>query len=268
MPGRARPERRGPRRASALLLLLWPLGAAAQGLEAVPPDLTWGKVAATPHLHFAALPRGRAVSVLVWGGIGSGDAARFAAALNGAGAIDDVEVFSPGGVLDEGLNMGYEVRRRGLATRIPAGARCVSACNFAFMGGVVRSIDAGARFEVHMFATGDEVGREIRHDVDDPPRSIADFNNRFPDNQLDPAGVRDYLAQHGTALGTFLRDQAIGEDIKQIQQSAAEVSAKIGQFLLRMQLSLDFLTTFASIPNDFPRPLSAAELRRFNVVND
>lgn len=266
MPGRGRPERRAA--AWVLALLLWPLGAAAQGLEAVPPDLTWAKVAATPHLHFAAIPRGRARSVLVWGGIGDGDAQRFAQALNTAGAIDDVEFFSPGGLLDEGLSMGYEVRRRSLATRVPAGARCASACNFAFMGGVVRSIDPGARFEVHMFATGDEVTRQIRHDVDDPPRSIAAFNDRFPDTQLDPAGVQDYLTQHNVTLAVFLRDQAVSEDIKSIQQNAAATAAKIGQFLLRMQLSLDFLTAFARIPNDFPRPLSATELRRFNVVND
>jgi hypothetical protein len=138
----------------------------------------------------------------------------------------------------------------------------------AFMGGVVRSIDQGARFEVHMFATGEEVTREVRRDVDDPPRSIAAFNDRFPDAQLDPAGVEEYVTQHNTSLAAFLRDQAVSEDIKSIQQNAAATSAKIGQFLLRMQLSLDFLTAFASIPNDFPRPLSAAELRRFNVVND
>jgi hypothetical protein len=266
VPGRGRPERRAA--AWVLALLLWPLGAAAQGLEGVPPDLTWAKVAATPHLRFAAIPRGRARSVLVWGGIGDGDAQRFAQALNAAGAIDDVEFFSPGGLLDEGLSMGYEVRRRSLATRIPAGARCASACNFAFMGGVVRSIDQGARFEVHMFATGEEVTREIRHDVDDPPRSIAAFNDRFPDTQLDPAGVQEYLTQHNVTLAVFLRDQAVSEDIKSIQQNAAATAAKIGQFLLRMQLSLDFLTAFARIPNDFPRPLSPAELRRFNVVND
>ena len=255
------------RRLALIAALMAPLPAAAQGMEPPPPTLSWEQVASTPHLHFAAIPHGAASIVLAWGGIGAGDAGRFAAALAAAGAIYEVQFFSPGGLLDEGLQMGYTVRARQLATRVPQGARCASACNFAFMGGVVRSIDEGARFEVHMFETGDAVAREIMRDVVAPPRGVAEFNSRYPDAQLDPAALPALLAQRGMTEAAFLREQAISEDIKQIQQNAAATAAKIGQFLLRMQLSLDFLTTFASIPNDTPRTLTREELRRFNVVN-
>jgi hypothetical protein len=254
--------------AACVAAWLIPLAAAAQGLEAPPPALTPAQVMQSPHMHFAAVPRGAARIILAWGGIGEGDARRFAAALNRAGPIYEVQFFSPGGLLDEGLKIGYTVRARALATRIPRGARCASACNFAFMGGVVRSIDEGARFEVHMFATGDEIAQEVRRDVQDPPRSIAAFNARYPDTRLNPDAVETYLVQHHVSLDTFLRDQAISEDIKLIQQTSAETAAKIGQFLLRMQLSLDFLTAFARIPNDTPRALTREELLRFNVVNE
>ena len=242
--------------------------ARAQGLEAPPASLTWAQVATTPHLHFAAIPHGHGRIVLAWGGIGQGDAARFAEALRQAGPIDEVQFFSPGGLLDEGLQMGYTMRARGLAARVPRGARCASACNFAFMGGVIRSIDPGAQFEVHMFANGVALADEVARDVRSPPTDIAAFNNRFPDTQLDPAAVQAVLAQRRESLGAFLRERTISEEIKLIQQYSAKTAAKIAQFLLRMQLSLDFLTEFADIPNDTPRPLTPTELRRFNVVND
>lgn len=260
--------RRAWQAAALSLALLAPRRAAAQVLEAPPASLTWAQVAQAPHMHFAAIPHGAARIVLAWGGIGEGDARRFAAALDRAGAIYEVQFFSPGGLLDEGLKMGYDVHARRLATRVPSGARCASACNFAFMGGIVRSVDPGARFEVHMFATGDALIRQVRRDVQDPPHSIAVFNDRYPGTQLDPAAVQAYLVRHRLTLDVFLRDQAVSEDIKLIQQSSAETAAKIGQFLLRMQLSLDFLTAFAGIPNDMPRALTRAELQRFNVVNN
>ena len=253
-------------------LLLLGAGAAlaparAQVLEAPPRSLTWAQVASTPHMHFAAIPHGQGRIVLAWGGIGQGDAARFAEALREAVPIDEVQFFSPGGLLDEGLQMGYAMRARGLAARVPRGARCASACNFAFMGGVIRTVDPGAKFEVHMFANGPALARQVAQDVRNPPADIAAFNSRFPDTQLDPAAVQRYLQQHQEPLGAFLRDQTVTEEIKLIQQYSAKTAAKIGQFLLRMQLSLDFLTEFANIPNDTPRALTPAELRRFNVVN-
>ena len=248
--------------------LLLPAAAGAQTLEAPPQSLRWADVVAAKHMHFAAIPHGAARIVLAWGGIGQGDAARFNAALAAATPIEEVQFFSQGGLLDEGLRMGTIMRERGLAARVPRGARCASACNFAFMGGVLRRVDEGASFDVHMFASGGALAREVARDVRDPPASIADFNARFPDTRLDPAGVQSYLAQHEQPFAAFLRDQAVAEDIKLIQQSSAQIAAKIGQFLLRMQLSLDFLTEFAAIPNDTPRPLTRAELRRFNVVNE
>ncbi len=256
-------------RAAALgVALLLPQAARAQALEAAPATLSWAEVTAATHMHFAAIPHDGARIVLAWGGIGQGDAARFAAALTAATPIAEVQFFSQGGLLDEGLRMGYVMRERGLAARIPHGARCASACNFAFMGGVLRRVDQGASFDVHMFASGASLARQVRRDVQDPPRSVADFNSRYPATQLDGAAVAAYAAQHGQSVAAFLRDQAITEDIKLIQQTSAQIAAKIGQFLLRMQLSLDFLTAFADIPNDTPRPLTRAELRRFNVINE
>lgn len=58
---------------------------------------------------------------------------------------------SPGGNARVGTQAGRIIRDRRLNTRIPAGWACFSACNFMFMGGDMRNIDAGGFFIVHMF---------------------------------------------------------------------------------------------------------------------
>jgi len=68
----------------------------------------------------------------------------------------EIWIRSPGGNAQVGTRAGRLIRDRRLNTRIPAGWACFSACNFMFMGGDMRNIDAGGLFIVHMFThTGD-----------------------------------------------------------------------------------------------------------------
>ena len=64
---------------------------------------------------------------------------------------DEVWLRSPGGNARIGNQAGQIIRRSDLQTRIPAGWACFSACNFLFMGGIVRFVDPGGLFIVHMF---------------------------------------------------------------------------------------------------------------------
>lgn len=64
---------------------------------------------------------------------------------------DEIWLRSPGGNAEVGNQAGRFIRESNLTTRIPAGWACFSACNFLFMGGVVRHVDAGGLFIVHMF---------------------------------------------------------------------------------------------------------------------
>ncbi len=105
-----------------------------------------------PHLHFTLIDAGRRNILFAWGHIDSGDSERFRTAIDKAKPIQEVIFFSGGGVLDEGLQIGRIIRAEKLTTRIRRGMACISACNFMFMGGVVRSIDPGGIFGVHMFA--------------------------------------------------------------------------------------------------------------------
>jgi hypothetical protein len=107
-------------------------------------------------LHFALNPDGkrhRRNVLFVWGGIDSGDSQRFRAAVDQAKPVEEVVLYSPGGVLEEGLQIGRIMRSQRLSTHVQSGMKCISACNFMFMGGVLRSIDPGGVFGVHMFTS-------------------------------------------------------------------------------------------------------------------
>jgi hypothetical protein len=78
--------------------------------------------------------------------------------------IEEIWLRSPGGNARVGNQAGRMIRSSGLPTRIPAGWACFSACNFLFMGGIVRFVDDGGQFIVHMFThTGDR--ETIRSEV-------------------------------------------------------------------------------------------------------
>jgi len=76
---------------------------------------------------------------------------RLQAALDANQDISEVWLRSPGGNARVGNQAGTIIRNNGMVTRIPNGWACFSACNFLFMGGGVRHVDAGGLFIVHMF---------------------------------------------------------------------------------------------------------------------
>ncbi len=108
------------------------------------------------------------------GVITSGTAARLNDFLNMHHAIPGamIDFNSPGGNLQEGLQIGRLIRKRNLQTNIfQQGAEhkpdqlkgsCYSACSIAFLGGIVRYAPANTAFGVHRFAipqntlTGDQ----------------------------------------------------------------------------------------------------------------
>ncbi|MBK9978399.1 MAG: hypothetical protein IPP20_10790 [Gemmatimonadetes bacterium] len=92
-----------------------------------------------------------------------GDSLHFAGALRGA-RFEEVWLFSGGGNLNQGIEIGRLLRRARMTVRVPNVARvrtamqwpspsgevaCVSACTVAFMGGLFRYLDPDATYEVH-----------------------------------------------------------------------------------------------------------------------
>jgi len=159
-------------------------------------------------------------------------------ALASNGQIDEIWLRSPGGVARAGNEAGKIIRASGIPTRIPDGWACFSACNFMFMGGAVRFVDAGGLFIVHMFT---HVG--------------------------DKEAVRSELAK-----GT---DKAIGL-IGDVEQDSAMLASEDNDFLIRMGVSRKLLTEVmyqqkavadGAEDKSTRRCLTNAEAAKYNVAN-
>lgn len=70
---------------------------------------------------------------------------------------------SPGGSLTAGLELGRVIRKNGLRTRVGSwdnsnqySNTCLSACAYAFLGGINREVEKGAKLGFHRFSVANE----------------------------------------------------------------------------------------------------------------
>lgn len=156
-------------------------------------------------MQLSVVERGGAKVMLAEGRVDPGLPDRLAAALKANPDVSEIWLRSPGGDARAGNAAGRVIRSNfGLATRIPSGWACFSACNFVFMGGQPRMIDPGGHFMVHMFTrTGD--------------RSTIDMS---------------------VAMGTDATRELIGD----IEQDSALLASEDNDFLIRMGISRKLLT--------------------------
>jgi len=162
---------------------------------------------------------------------------RLQRAIDADDQIAEVWLRSRGGDAHAGNAAGRIIRSfPGMATRIPEGWTCFSACNFVFMGGDRRFVDPGGVFMVHMFThTGD---REAIY----------------------------LAAEEGTAETVRL--------IADIEQASALLATEDNDFLIRMGISRKLLTDImykqqAVRSDDNPTTrycLTQEEVRRYNVM--
>lgn len=88
------------------------------------------------------------------GAITPGDGARLIPEIRTA-APEIVTFDSPGGSVSDALALGRALRDDGIETRLEAGTVCLSACPYAFAGGILRAVDDGARLGVHQHSFGE-----------------------------------------------------------------------------------------------------------------
>ncbi|WP_138468857.1 hypothetical protein [Poseidonocella sp. HB161398] len=100
-------------------------------------------------LQIETVARDGATLLSLTGTIDEGAAARLVRRLDAMEPPDAVLLHSPGGLVAEALEIGRELRRRGLGTRLVAGAVCFSACPYMLAGGTAREVSAEARVGVH-----------------------------------------------------------------------------------------------------------------------
>jgi hypothetical protein len=163
------------------------------------------------------------------GAVTDGESERLRQALVSVGPIDEIWLSSPGGNSSEGLAMARVIRSRGLVTRIPRGYACISACSTAFLGGVLRYVDNGALYGIHMFTSAPAYGR--------------------------------FLEQHG-------RDPSIAEALFGLaEQNAARTASERSRFLIEMGVSLRWMDEAFRTRSSCVNYLSRATLRSLNVLN-
>jgi hypothetical protein len=230
------------------------------------PDLD--KMFDAKQLHFSLFKQpSKRNALLAWGTIARGDSERFAQAIKAAKPIEEIWLYSGGGSLSEGLQMGRLIHKAGLGTHLLSWMECDSACNFVFMGGTVRSIDPGGAFYVHMFSA--DIAGDMLNDIVDAPETFVAYNKQYPERELSQSDLDHYNDEHDDSLSikAYLVMMVADYYIKEIQQDSAKRAADIARFLTEMGLSLRFLTAFAGISNAQPRELTRDELRSFNIIN-
>jgi hypothetical protein len=225
-------------RVAAFAALLSAFPAVAQTDPANPTCPQKPGWAAYPQMRFT-LDSGSGARILrAEGVIDEGAATRLADALTTNAPVEEIWLSSPGGNALIGNEAGKLIRKAMIPTRIPAGAACFSACNFIFMGGPIRSVDAGGLFIVHMFT----------HTAD---RALIDVE---------------------VSKGANATVDLIGE----IEQSSAVLATEDNDFLIRMGVSRKLLSDVMyqqkaietqGQDRSTRRCLTPEELKRYNVVN-
>lgn len=124
---------------------------------------------------------------------------------------------SPGGDLGTGITLGQAIRKAGLDTAvgIPAAGNvatqpgmCASACTFAFIGGMERTVGAKSQFGVHRF--------ELTSDVKDVEKKTQKI-----------AGILvDYIGDMGVSQEMYAYSTIDGNDAKNTSKQIMWLDAK------------------------------------------
>jgi hypothetical protein len=170
--------------------------------------------------------------VLIASGIiDDGAAMRLRDALRSYAPIAEVWFNSPGGSSYVGTEMGELLRSEMIATRVKQGDACASACSTAFIGGVIRNVEPGAGYGVHM------------------------FSSQLTDNAIDM--MRNSMADRNSVQSAYNR----------FQQKGAEGAAGRAEYVMRMGVSAKWLGIWSRTNPGCMTYLSQKELRDLFVDN-
>lgn len=190
--------------------------------------------AATPDFSGPMQPRldtstGARILILN-GGIDQTSGASVANALRIYAPIDEIWLNSGGGSAEAGNAIARTIRQSGVPVHIPNDWWCVSACNFIFFGGAIRTIAPRGVIAVHM-------------------ATIAGGDNA--------SIIEDRIDQQGVSA-------VIGD----VEQNMAMLTADDVDVLIRMGISRNLLTEVMYQQSASGiRCLTRAEMRRYNVIN-
>jgi hypothetical protein len=125
--------------------------------ESDTPDWIWSAVetmqAVPDRMSFEFRIVGGTRVLIATGQVDKGAPFRLETALKRNYPVHEVWFNSPGGDSYAGVEMGDILRREPLVTRVRSGNGCASACSTAFLGGMMRQVEPGAVYGVHMYTT-------------------------------------------------------------------------------------------------------------------
>lgn len=166
-------------------------------------------------------------------GFARGDARRFEEFLQRHPRVDEIWFNSGGGDVDAGYGIGQAIRKRGLATRVPADAICASACVDAFVGGVVRFADGNKSIGIHMGT-----------------------RSRNPGTRAVVRAAVELLGELGAA-----------EIVREFEQDGATAAAFWTRYVMQMGVSIRIVDVASAVSANSMHFLTFEEMRSLNVVN-
>jgi hypothetical protein len=122
------------------------------------------------------------------GSIDPGSAARLAAEIEARGEyVKTVSLNSPGGALDDAMEMARLIRGKGIATDVADGALCASSCPLLLAGGLTRTAGAKAAVGVHQFYAAVQTSTAPAQAMADAQMTTARISRHLIDMGVDPA---------------------------------------------------------------------------------
>lgn len=137
-------------------------------------------------LLFEATTWEDAPALVMTGGIGPGDAERFAEFMTAREAPATVFLNSPGGSVRDALLIGRRLREMEAATAMTEADVCLSACPYILAGGVTRDVAAGAMVGVHQHFFGENTALPAFLAVEDIQRGQGEVMAYLVDMGIDP----------------------------------------------------------------------------------
>lgn len=153
---------------------------------------------------------GRSVLRMV-GTVAPGDGARIPDLLAERIAARDpaptLALHSPGGSVNDALEIGRAIRALDLATRVTAGGVCLSACPYILAGGTRRSVSPDGSVGVHQHAFGESTVLPAFLAVEDVQRGQGRVMEYLAEMGVDPLLMRHALATPPDSIYLLLPEE-------------------------------------------------------------
>jgi len=155
-----------------------------------PPDdprryVTTGEDTLGQPITFTLLANGVLVAE---GSIDPGAAMRLASEIEARGEyVKSISLNSPGGALDDAMDMGRLIRERGIASVVADGALCASSCPLVLAGGLTRTAGPRAAIGVHQFYAATKTDAKPAQAMADAQMTTARISRYLADMDIDPA---------------------------------------------------------------------------------